>query len=234
MSESDVSAVGAGRPAVGIVRFRARCLPKSKRGATSDLPYSTPFGWITVHTLEPGLHSAGRTARQLSLFPSSLDGRAGRIRGSARVDAPCKFAQAHRAMPSAVRSALVRSALERLSGAWLRDAAAFGLLQGRSWVVSWPPGPPRASRPHGRGCRVPAVGAGARRREAGLQVAARRRRGHHRRPHPQRTGRRSAGGRAGRPAGRDPGPLRSGPFQPQQARHSADAADASRPRWDGC
>src|SRR6187402_1164882 len=44
-------------------------------------------------------------------------------------------------MPSAVRSALVKSALERLSGAWLRDAAAFGLLQGRSWVVSWPPGP---------------------------------------------------------------------------------------------
>ena len=44
-------------------------------------------------------------------------------------------------MPSAVRSALVRSALERLSGAWLRDAAAFGLLQGRSWVMSWPPGP---------------------------------------------------------------------------------------------
>jgi hypothetical protein len=52
-----------------------------------------------------------------------------------------KFAQAHRAMPSAVRSALVRSALERLSGPWLRDAAAFGLLQGRSWVMSWPPGP---------------------------------------------------------------------------------------------
>ena len=44
-------------------------------------------------------------------------------------------------MPSAVRSALVRSALERLSGPWLRDAAAFGLLQGRSWVISWPPGP---------------------------------------------------------------------------------------------
>ena len=44
-------------------------------------------------------------------------------------------------MPSAVRSALVRSSLERLSGAWLRDAAAFGLLQGRSWVMSWPPGP---------------------------------------------------------------------------------------------
>ena len=44
-------------------------------------------------------------------------------------------------MPSAVRSALVRSALERLSGAWLRDAAGFGLLQGRSWVMSWPPGP---------------------------------------------------------------------------------------------
>ena len=44
-------------------------------------------------------------------------------------------------MASAVRSALVRSALERLSGPWLREAAAFGLLQGRSWVVSWPPGP---------------------------------------------------------------------------------------------
>jgi sigma-B regulation protein RsbU (phosphoserine phosphatase) len=44
-------------------------------------------------------------------------------------------------MPSAVRSALVRSTLERLSVPWLRDAAAFGLLQSRSWVVSWPPGP---------------------------------------------------------------------------------------------
>jgi sigma-B regulation protein RsbU (phosphoserine phosphatase) len=44
-------------------------------------------------------------------------------------------------MPSAVRSALVRSALERLSGPWLREAATFGLLQGRSWVISWPPGP---------------------------------------------------------------------------------------------
>jgi len=65
--------------------------------------------------------------------------------GSTRVDAPCKFAQAHAVMPSAVRSALVKSALERLSGAWLRDAAAFGPLQGRSWVVSWPPGPAPAA-----------------------------------------------------------------------------------------
>ncbi len=45
-------------------------------------------------------------------------------------------------MPSAVRSALVRSALERLSGPWLREAAAFGLLQGGSWIASWPAGPP--------------------------------------------------------------------------------------------
>src|SRR5215212_874506 len=44
-------------------------------------------------------------------------------------------------MPSAARSALVRSALERLAGPWLGEAAAFGLLQGRSWVMSWPPGP---------------------------------------------------------------------------------------------
>jgi sigma-B regulation protein RsbU (phosphoserine phosphatase) len=43
-------------------------------------------------------------------------------------------------MPSAVRSALVRSALERLAGPWLRDAAAFGLLQGQTWVASWPAG----------------------------------------------------------------------------------------------
>src|SRR5689334_18258959 len=44
-------------------------------------------------------------------------------------------------MPSAVRSALVRSTLERLAVPWLREAAAFGLLQGRTWVMSWPPGP---------------------------------------------------------------------------------------------
>ena len=44
-------------------------------------------------------------------------------------------------MPSAVRSALVRSALERLSGSWLGDAAAFGLLQHRTWVLRWPSAP---------------------------------------------------------------------------------------------
>ena len=60
MSESDDSAVEAGRPAVGIVRFRARCLPKSKRGATSDRPYSPPFDWIGVPRLEPGLHRRGQ------------------------------------------------------------------------------------------------------------------------------------------------------------------------------
>jgi sigma-B regulation protein RsbU (phosphoserine phosphatase) len=43
-------------------------------------------------------------------------------------------------MPSAVRSALVRSALERLAGPWLRDASAFGLLQGRTWIATWPAG----------------------------------------------------------------------------------------------
>jgi sigma-B regulation protein RsbU (phosphoserine phosphatase) len=48
-------------------------------------------------------------------------------------------------MPSAVRSALVRSALERLSGPWLREASVFGLLQGRNWVVSWPAGPAPAA-----------------------------------------------------------------------------------------
>ena len=43
-------------------------------------------------------------------------------------------------MPSAVRSALVRSALNRLSGIWLREAQAFGLRQGDRWLASLPEG----------------------------------------------------------------------------------------------
>ena len=43
-------------------------------------------------------------------------------------------------MPSAVRSALVRTTLERLSGLWLRDAAVFGLHRESEWLLSWPVG----------------------------------------------------------------------------------------------
>ena len=43
-------------------------------------------------------------------------------------------------MPSSVRSALVRSSLERLSAVWLREAGGFGLRQGDRWVASWPDG----------------------------------------------------------------------------------------------
>jgi sigma-B regulation protein RsbU (phosphoserine phosphatase) len=43
-------------------------------------------------------------------------------------------------MPSAVRSALVRSTLERMSAVWLREAGGFGLREGDRWVATWPDG----------------------------------------------------------------------------------------------
>ena len=41
-------------------------------------------------------------------------------------------------MPSAVRSALVRSTLERLSGVWLREATLFGIRRDGEWISVWP------------------------------------------------------------------------------------------------
>jgi sigma-B regulation protein RsbU (phosphoserine phosphatase) len=40
---------------------------------------------------------------------------------------------------------MVRSALERLSGIWLREAKVFGLRQDDRWVASWPEGAPAAT-----------------------------------------------------------------------------------------
>ena len=41
-------------------------------------------------------------------------------------------------MPSAVRSALVRSTLERLSTVWLREATLFGIRHDGRWIAVWP------------------------------------------------------------------------------------------------
>jgi sigma-B regulation protein RsbU (phosphoserine phosphatase) len=82
-------------------------------------------------------------------------------------------------MPSAVRSALVRSALARLSSIWLREARAFGLRQGDRWVASWPegasPGTPELSSsvPDTEGLELAIVGvgkAGAARLDADAQA----------------------------------------------------------------
>ena len=227
MSESDESAVEAGRPAVGIVRFRARCLhrarwvPRPTGRIRRHFIGSCPHVGTQAPHLRAELHAnrhycPRRPQMSLPKEGSSCVDVARQIRASSRCDA--------------VRGALGSGALGPRTAValWLREAAAFGLLQGRRpWVASWPPGAVSASAgAHCSSFLTPdglALGLVGAKPDASSRLEADA--AHHRRAHPQRTRRGSARGRARRPAGRDPRPLRPRPLQPQQARPPAHAAD---------